>query len=150
MFEYAAGNNIPTVVMHSNSVPAQSNDFTTNDIVEEVYKSLEDKINRLIESGMDRGCIIADIGIGFGKSKESCFELLRRIEEFTSLKVPLLLGISRKSFMCNGLTCEESDNLTAVYSAMLKSVNIHRVHNASLTKKFLDYSANLNQGSFFN
>ena len=99
------------------------------------------KIDKLILSGFDKKNIIIDIGIGFGKSKKSNFELLRRIDEFTSLGVPSLLGISRKSFIRNefNIDCYEADIPTALYSALLTNVNIHRVHNVKLTKKYLDF-----------
>ena len=86
--------------------------------------------------------IIIDVGIGFGKSKESCFELLKRLPEFTSLKQPILLGISRKSFIRNefDLPITKSDYPTALYSAMLPCVNIHRVHSVYMTKKYLEFA----------
>jgi dihydropteroate synthase len=145
LFEYVTSNNIPVIVMHSDKVPAVSNDFTTSDIVEDVYFSLNTKINSLINAGLSRSKIIADVGIGFGKSAMSCFELLSRHDEFLSLKVPLLLGISRKSFIRNtfGINFDEADVTTALYSSVIKSANIHRVHNVKLTKQYLDYSSKI-------
>lgn len=142
LFDYVVRNNIKVVIMHSDKVPAVSEDFSA-DIVEEVYTSLNDKINMLINAGLDKENIIADVGIGFGKSKESNFELLQRLEEFTSLDVKLLLGISRKSFIRNefNIDCVEADIPTALYSAMLPFVNIHRVHNVALTKRYLGYAS---------
>ncbi len=146
LFEFVTKNNIPVIIMHSDKVPAKSENCTDNDIVEEVYKSLSNKIELLINSGLEKRNIISDIGIGFGKSTEGNIELLKRINEFSSLQTPLLLGISRKSFIRNSfdISLEEADIPTAIYSSMLKNINIHRVHNVSLTKKFLDYSKLLN------
>ena len=72
---------------------------------------------------------------------------MRRFDEFTTLDVPLLLGISRKSFIRNefNISCLDADVPTALYSAMLPNVNIHRVHNVSLTKKYLDYASLLRE-----
>lgn len=142
LFEYVTSNNIPVVIMHSDKVPAVDKDFSSN-IVEEVYFSLNKKINLLLEKGMTRENIIADVGIGFGKSKEANFELLKRLEEFTSLGVDLLLGISRKSFIRNefNIDCNEADIPTALYSSMLPFVAIHRVHNVKLTKQYLSYAS---------
>ncbi len=146
LFEYTAQNNIPVIIMHSDKVPAISKNYTNADIVEEVYKSLSQKIEMLINAGMNKKNIITDVGIGFGKSTEGNIQLLKRINEFTSLKTPLLLGISRKSFMRNSfnISYSEADILTAFYSAMLKNINIHRVHNVQLTKQFLEYAKLLN------
>lgn len=142
LFEYVTSNNIPVVIMHSDKVPAVDKDFSSN-IVEEVYFSLNKKINLLLEKGMTRENIIADVGIGFGKSKEANFELLKRLEEFTSLGVDLLLGISRKSFIRNefNIDCNEADIPTVLYSSMLPFVAIHRVHNVKLTKQYLSYAS---------
>ncbi len=143
LYEFVTLNNIPVVIMHSDKVPAVSSDCTNNDIVEEVYLSLYKKINKMISDGMREENIIADTGIGFGKSAQSNFELLKRTEEFTSLNVPLLLGISRKSFIRNKfeLSFEEADTVTALYSSTVKGINIHRVHNVKLTKQYLTYTS---------
>ncbi len=146
LFDFVVKNNIPVIIMHSDKVPAVSKDFTSSDIVEDVYFSLEKKILNLIEAGTERKNIIADTGIGFGKSCESNFELLRRMSEFTSLKVPILSGISRKSFIRNKFNIDfnDSDEVSALYCALQSSVNIHRVHNVKLTSKFLKYTRMFN------
>lgn len=146
LFEYVTNNNIPSIIVHSNSVPAKNVDFTRNDIVEEVYKSLYKKIQRLKASGLEAKNIIADAGIGFGKSAESNFELLKRFNEFKSLSVPLLLGISRKSFIADTfqLNTDEADVPSALYSSCIKDANIHRVHNVKLVKQYLEYSNKIN------
>lgn len=143
LFDYVVKRNLPVVIMHSDKVPAVSVDFSNSDVVEEVYFSLKQKIDKLTLAGLDKKNIIADIGIGFGKSKNSNFELIRRIDEFSTLGTSLLLGISRKSFIRNqfNINCDESDVPTALYSAMLSNINIHRVHNVKLTKKYLDYAS---------
>ncbi len=145
LHNYVAENNIPVVIMHSDSVPAKSSDFTKSDIVEEIYFSFFNKINKLTAAGFDRKNIIIDTGFGFGKAGKSNFELLRRMNEFKSLNVPILAGISRKSFIRNAfnLSVEEADIPTALYSAMSDCVNIHRVHNVKLVKQFLKYTEKL-------
>lgn len=145
LMKYVARNNLPVIIMHSDKVPASSDNFTNNDTVEEVYISLKNKIDKLLNLNFDRKNIIIDVGIGFGKSAETNFELLKRMEEFESLGCPILLGISRKSFIRNTFNCnfDDSDNVTALYSSMVKGVNIHRVHNPALTKKYINYSSKL-------
>ena len=142
LFDFITSNNIPVIIMHSDKVPANCDDFSSN-LVEEVYISLNKKVNLLLKKGMTKENIIADVGIGFGKSKEANFELLKRLEEFTSLGVDLLLGISRKLFIRNefDIDCETADVPTAMYSAMLPFVAIHRVHNVKLTKQYLSYAS---------
>lgn len=143
LFNYVVSNNIPIIIIHSSEVPAVSNDYKTGDIVQDVYLSLYKKIELLKKSGMIQNNIIADVGIGFGKSAQTNFEFLKRMREFTSLNVPLLLGISRKSFIRNtfNIDFDEADTVSALYSTLTKGVNIHRVHNVKLVKKYLDYSS---------
>lgn len=145
LMEFVIKNNLPVIIMHSDKVPAVSSDFTTSDIVEDVYFSLKNKIDSLVNSGLERKKIIIDVGIGFGKSVESNFELLKRQDEFLSLNCPMLLGISRKSFLRKtfDISCEEADIPSALYSAMIPNVNIHRVHNVALTKKYLDFASKI-------
>ncbi len=145
LLDYVVSNNIPVVIMHSDKIPAVSSNFTNLDIVEEVYFSLYSKIKKLIDRGMLRNNIIADVGIGFGKSKEANYELIKRHNEFSSLKVPMLLGISRKSFIRNtfNLSFDESDIPTALYSCLTDNVNIHRVHNVKLVKQYLEFAKKL-------
>ncbi len=145
LYNFVTSNDIPVVIMHSDNVPALSKDYTASDIVDDIYSILDKKIDKLVKSGMSRNKIIADAGIGFGKSIESNFEILKRIKEFTSLKVPLLLGISRKSFMKSTFNADfgEADEITALYSAMLNDITFHRVHNTALAKKYLSYASKI-------
>lgn len=110
------------------------------DVVEEVYLNLLQKINFAKENGIKN--IIADVGIGFGKSKENNFEILNRIEEFYSLSLPLMVGISRKSFL--GLS-QSSDNnlkdsltLAVSYPLMQKGIDYLRIHNVKLHRQLLN------------
>ncbi len=143
MFKKVAELNVPYILTHSISTPA---DMPINpsyeNVVEEVYTSLLKNVECLIEAGMKRENIIADIGIGFGKTAEHNFELLKRIDEFTSLNLPLLVGHSRKSFLSKtfNLQDEELDDGTAAVSAYLlsKPVSIIRVHNLKKNKLTLD------------
>ncbi len=131
--EYDAG----IVLQHST---ARTEDKPTyKDVVEEVYLSLYKKAQIAQEKGVKN--IILDPGIGFGKSKEDNFEILNRIEEFYSLNQPLMLGISRKSF----LNAQEENNdlkdsltLAVSYPLMQKGVDYLRVHNVKLHRQLLD------------
>ncbi len=141
LLKYITQNNIASVIMHSNKIPADSTDFTDKDIIENIYINLNEKINKLQNMGLEKSNIIADSGIGFGKSHKSCYEILKRHNEFSSLGIPMLLGISRKSFMEGDI--KDRDEKTALYSILVKGVNIHRVHNVKLIKQYLDYVSNM-------
>ncbi len=145
LFDFVSNNNIPLILTHSNSLPAVSNDFSSDECVETIYIELREKINKLLLGHMSKSHIIIDVGIGFGKSAETNFELLRRIGEFKSLRCPILVGLSRKSFITEtfDINFDEADTVSALYSAMLSNVNIHRVHNVDLVNKYLKYGNKL-------
>ena len=83
------------IIQHSTS--RAENIVEYEDVIDSVYNFLLSKINFAKEKGVVD--IIIDPGIGFGKTKENCFEILNRIEEFYSLNLPVMLGVSRKSFL---------------------------------------------------
>ena len=110
-----------------------------NDVVEEVYLNLLKKSELAKEKGVQN--IILDIGIGFGKSKNENFELLNRIEEFFSLDLPLMVGVSRKSFL--GIPEENNDmkdalTLAVSYPLIQKNVDYLRVHNVKLHRQLIN------------
>lgn len=147
LFDFVCQQDLPVVIMHSDKVPAVSKNFVDSDIIVDIYKSLFKKIDNIVKTGHSKTRIIADAGFGFGKSKDGCFDLLKRYDEFISLGVPLLAGLSRKSFIRNefNINCVEADLPTALYSTLLsvKGINIHRVHNVKLTKQLLDFASKL-------
>lgn len=110
-----------------------------NDVVEEVYLNLFKKKEFALSKGIEN--IILDVGIGFGKNREDNFELLNRIEEFHSLNLPLMAGVSRKSLL--GLS-ESNDNdlkdaitLAVSYPLIQNGIEYLRVHNVKLHKQLL-------------
>ena len=69
------------------------------DVVSEVREELEKRVTSLIASGVNPEQIILDPGIGFAKSNEHNWELLRNIDRLQLLGYPLLVGVSRKRFL---------------------------------------------------
>jgi dihydropteroate synthase len=69
------------------------------DLVGEIYEFLENRIAAAVEAGIERSHLIVDPGIGFAKTAEQNLEILRQLPRFRSLGVPLLVGVSRKSFI---------------------------------------------------
>lgn len=69
------------------------------DVVREVANFFRDRIERLSAAGVDRTQVVLDVGIGFGKTLEHNLQLLAGLRGFTKLERPLLLGVSRKSFI---------------------------------------------------
>lgn len=128
------------IIQHSKGSPENMQiNPVYKDVVNEVYLNLIDKINYARLKGINN--IIADIGIGFGKTKEDNFKLLNRIDDFKSLHLPLMVGISRKSLL--GVNNNDNDlkdtlSLALSYPLILKCIDYLRVHNVKLHKQLLD------------
>src|SRR4030095_13821700 len=88
------------VAMHMQGTPRtmQSNP-AYQDVVEEIYQFFKDRLTRLEAVGVHNAQIVLDVGIGFGKTLNHNLELLGALNRFRRLNRPLLLGVSRKSFI---------------------------------------------------
>ena len=69
------------------------------DVVSEVERFLRGQMGALVEAGVGLEQIILDVGIGFGKTPEHNLQLLAGMRRFTKLGRPVLLRVSRKSFL---------------------------------------------------
>ena len=100
-------------------------------VVEEIYDFLEAQTEIAVNSGIKN--IFIDPGIGFGKTVEHNLEIIQRLGDFKSLGYPILIGISRKSFLGKllNLEVENRDVPTAIVEALaVKSgARIIRTHN---------------------
>jgi dihydropteroate synthase len=138
MAALAAKNNCTLIIMHMQGTPQTMQlNPTYDDVVEDIFNFLQRKIKFARDCGVEK--IIADVGIGFGKTVEHNWELLRRFERFYDLNVPLMLGISRKSFIGKTLNIDnpiERDVPTALLHSLLLRYRIDyiRVHNVYLIK----------------
>ena len=69
------------------------------EVVTDVIEEVSSQLNRALAAGIAREKIILDPGIGFAKDAEHNWEILRRLDEFTALGLPILIGHSRKRFL---------------------------------------------------
>jgi dihydropteroate synthase len=98
--EVAAASDAPVVLMHMPGTPQTMQALATyDDPVAEVLEALQQRIAAAEAAGIARSRIIADPGIGFGKGLGHNLAILRGLEAFHALGVPLLLGASRKSLI---------------------------------------------------
>lgn len=123
---------VPYVLMHMKGTPqTMQQEAVYEDVTREVLDFFIREMDRLQRSGIRD--VIIDPGFGFGKTIAHNFTLLRRLEVFRMLQAPLLLGISRKSFIWKTLetTPEEALNgTTAMHMAGLDGgASILRVHD---------------------
>lgn len=134
--------NVGICLMHMQGTPKTMQvNPTYQNVVSEVQLFLKARADLLIKEGIDKSRIILDPGFGFGKTFEHNIELLQGLESFQSLKLPLLVGLSRKSFIRKILNGEHDDHLSGSISAaifsVLKGAKILRVHDVEETKSAL-------------
>jgi dihydropteroate synthase len=107
---------------------------TYHDVVDEVLDELRKSVAFAIAAGIGRERIVIDPGLGFAKHPAHSFEVLARLDQFTGLGHPLLVGASRKGFLTRpfgrDVPAGERDWMTAaaVTAAVLSGAHIVRVH----------------------
>jgi dihydropteroate synthase len=133
----------PIVLMHSKGEPKTMQDNPVYaDVVIEVYDYLESRLDAATAAGLSRDAIIADPGIGFGKSVAHNAALLRSMSVFHGLGVPLLAGTSRKSFFrkltgARDPKARDAASVAAVFDAISQGVQFVRVHDVAGTRDAL-------------
>ena len=135
MAEVCARHKAAVVLMHMRGAPKEmQKDTAYKDLIGEVFSYLSERVDYAESSGIERGRIMIDPGLGFGKSKEGNLEIIARLREFASLGLPILVGPSRKSFIGAITGAKETERLsgTAAVSAMavLNGACALRVHDA--------------------
>ncbi len=112
-----------------------------HNVVEEVARFFEEKMNMLVQAGLPEEHILLDPGIGFGKTVEHNCALLAGMERFQSFGRPLLLGVSQKSLFGDllGFGIKERGEATDICTALLASrgVTHHRVHHVAAARNAL-------------
>jgi dihydropteroate synthase len=103
------------------------------DVVDEVKAFLEQRLRFAVAEGIAEEKIMLDPGIGFGKTAEQNWVVMRRLEELSELGQPMLVGTSRKSFIGKALDLpvgERAEGTAAtVTAAILRGADVVRVHD---------------------
>lgn len=145
MYATVAKLNVPYILMHIQGTPKtmQQQPIYTN-VVNEVYAFFENKLRELTQMGVSK--IIIDPGFGFGKTLEHNYSLLKQLNKFTALGVPILVGISRKSMVYKLLDTSPDNALngTTVVNTIAiqngaKILRVHDVKAANEVIKIADY-----------
>lgn len=130
------------VIMHMQGKPTNmQNNPKYNSIIDDISLYLKLAIERAKDSGVNKDSIIIDPGIGFGKTFGHNLEILKRLKEFKSLGLPILVGTSRKSFIGKILKTKPSSRLLGTVASSLyacaNGANIVRVHDVRAMKEAL-------------
>ncbi len=133
----------PIVLMHAQGDPrTMQDDPSYVDVVMEVYDYLESRIEAAVSAGLSRESLIADPGIGFGKTAAHNRALLQSISVFHGLGVPILTGTSRKGFIQKVIRAKDpkerdAASVAAAIDAVSQGVQIVRVHDVLVTHQAL-------------
>ncbi len=129
----------PVCVMHAQGDPTtMQKDPQYDDVLLDVFDFLSDRIDWLMAQGVPRDRIIADPGIGFGKTLEHNLALLARLSLYHGLGVPILLGASRKRFIGTIGRTQNAEaripgSIAVALAALKHGTQIVRVHDVPET-----------------
>ena len=138
MFKTIAELNVPYIMMHIQGTPEdmQLNPAYT-DVVKDVLLFLSKRLEKLNLLGVND--VIADPGFGFGKTLDQNYEILDKLDVFSMLEIPLMVGLSRKSMIYKLIESSPDDALngTSIVHAMalLNGADILRVHDVKQAKE---------------
>lgn len=147
MSKVCASAGVKVILQHAQGTPEnmQINPQYKN-LIDDIFLNLKNvKLKNALDSGIKKENVILDVGIGFGKTRQQNFELLRRIDEFKSIGCEMMIGLSRKSLLdMPDAPNEEKDIFTTALNtiAIEKNVEYLRVHNVKLHKKLVELMKN--------
>ena len=126
--ELAAASRCALVLMHN-----QDGTEYAHDLMDEIKAYLRDAIDRALKAGVPRERVLIDPGIGFGKTAEQNWVVMRRLQELRELGQPILVGTSRKSFIGKLLDLPVDQRMegtaATVTAAVLRGADVVRVHD---------------------
>ena len=129
------------VLMHMQGNPRNmQNSPKYDNVIDELINFFESRVNKAIKCGISENNIIIDPGIGFGKTVEHNNSIIRNFNKLKVLNIPLLIGVSRKSFLSYGKDTpnERLTQTLAITSYLInKKIDYLRVHDVFETRKML-------------
>lgn len=144
LWKVVAGYGAGYVAMHMQGDPETMQAapaYHDGDVVGAVGEFFRDRLERLAEAGLDPRQVVLDPGVGFGKTLEHNLSLLAGLKTFLELSRPLLIGISRKSFLGALLGVEPSQRLAAGLActswSRREGAMIFRTHDVAATVQSL-------------
>ncbi len=126
--QLAAKHSCALIIMHN-----QDGTEYEGDIMSEIKRSLSESARLAMAAGVPRERVLVDPGIGFGKTAEQNWVVMRRLAELKDLKLAILVGTSRKSFIGKLLDLPVAQRLegtaATVTAAVLRGADVVRVHD---------------------
>lgn len=144
MINLAVEREVNICVMHMLGTPAtmQYNPYYQEGVISELVTFFKEKVETLLSAGVKREKIILDPGIGFGKTVADNLQILHNLQRFKAMGFPLLIGLSRKSFMSKIIHKPAAELLPTTIAmntvALLANVDIIRVHDVGVHRNVVD------------
>lgn len=135
MFPVVAKLGVPIILMHIRGTPQTMQKLTDyQDLIGEIYQFFQTQIDAALAAGILRSRLIIDPGIGFAKTCQQNIEILQELPRFHNLDLPILIGVSRKSFIGNILNQPNPKSrvwgtAAACCSAIASGADILRIHD---------------------
>lgn len=152
--QIAAKYQAPSILMHNRSTPNNTQvkemlggryiGVEYDNLIEDIKSELQESIDLALSAGLSEDKIMIDPGIGFGKTVQQNLQIVKNLGDFKSLKYPLLLGPSRKSFIGYTLNLPPQDRLEGTIAASvmgaLNGMDIIRVHDVQAIYRALHFT----------
>ena len=133
MLEVVSDFNVPLVLMHMKGNPKNmQKDTKYTNIIEDIKSYFDKQLNLAVKYGINVRNLILDPGIGFGKSIKQNDDIIKNLKEFKSFDIPILIGLSRKSFLTYKNNKPENrleSTLAITALAINNGADIIRVHD---------------------
>lgn len=134
MVAVAAATGAGLVIMHMRGTPrTMQHEPAYDDLRGEIVAFFQDRLDALVAAGVDPECVVFDPGIGFGKTLQHNLAILRELDRYPVAGRPLLLGVSRKSFIGKVIGSDRLEDrswptVAITAHAREQGVRLHRVH----------------------
>ncbi len=140
--------NAGMALMHMQGTPQTMQETPHyKDLISEIGLFLKESANKAVQAGVSPDKIALDPGIGFGKTIEHNFQIIRELDTFQTLNYPIALGVSRKAFIGKilDLPVEErlEGSLAAAVVGLQKGARIFRVHDVKETVRAISVAGNI-------
>jgi len=123
------------------------NDPSYNNLVEELIFFFQERVDLMTSNGILKNNIILDPGIGFGKTVEHNFTIIRELSSIVDLGFPVLVGPSRKSFIGHILNLPPEERIegtaAAVTAAIMNGSHLVRVHDVKKIRRVVKITENI-------
>lgn len=129
------------VLMHMRGAPQnmQKGNLAYADIMGEIIAYLKKSSEKALKAGIERDCLVIDPGIGFGKTREDNYKIIKNLYELKGLGMPVMVGTSRKSFIGKVTGGEPGERIEGTAATVAASImnggHIVRVHDVAAMKK---------------